>query len=162
MKPLVHTRRKTISPLLSALTGKVPLQPAKAVNLALKPYLALDCFARTQGNNYLYGTLVQYALISQYLCNKGYLRENLDIAVKASEELVPVAARCIRNGVWALLPSEHKSLCDVLATFHAQLAIAGLDDVMEAHAMVMERLAAFLSKEPAKAARTPSKEAVPA
>jgi hypothetical protein len=84
MKPLVHTRRKTISPLLSALTGKVPLQPAKAVNLALKPYLALDCFARTQGNNYLYGTLVQYALISQYLCNKGYLRENLDSPLSTS------------------------------------------------------------------------------
>jgi hypothetical protein len=158
MKPLIRTRQKTVSPLLSALTGKVPLQPNKVVNLALKPYLALDCFARSQGNNYLYGTLVQYALISQYLCNKGYLRENLDIAVKASEELVPVAARCIRNGVWALLPSEHKSMCDVLATFHSQLGVAGLEDVMEAHAMVMDRLMSLLSKEPAKASQAPAKE----
>lgn len=165
MKPLIRTRpgqKKTVSPLLSALTGKVPLQPPQVVNLALKPYLALDCFSRNQGSNFLYGTLVQYALVAQYLCNKGYLRENLALTEKASEELVPVAARCIRNGVWALLPSEHKSICDVLATFHGQLTKAGLDDVMEAHMMVMERLKTLLTKEPAPATRVPAAEPVPA
>lgn len=166
MKPIIRTRpgqRKTVSPLLSALTGKVPLQPHQVVNLALKPYLALDCFSRNQGSNFLYGTLVQYALVSQYLCNKGHLRENLALTEKASEELVPVAARCIRNGVWALLPSEHKSMCDVLATFHSQLATAGLEDVMEAHMMVMERLKTLFSKdESPQATRAPAAAPVPA
>ena len=166
MKPIIRTRpgpKKTASPLLNALAGKVPLQPHQIVNLALKPYLALDCFARSQGSKFLYGTLVQYALVAQYLCNKGYLRELVAVTEKASEELVPVAGRCTRSGVWSLLPSEHKAMSDALATFYSQLGMVGSDDLIDAHTEVMDRLLKRLSaKDPAPTPQSPVVELVPA
>jgi hypothetical protein len=138
--------RKTGSSLLNSLTGKLPLEPNKAMNMALKPYIALDCFARKAGNNFLYGTLVQYAVVTELLCQNGYLQEEVDVVVEAQKQLVSVHARGNTSKVWDVRPEEYRALCDMLALYSAQLELVNPKDLLQAHTgmmqLVLEKLTA--------------------
>jgi hypothetical protein len=139
--------KKTSSSLLNSLTDKLPLQPAKVVNLALKPYIALDCFARRKGNNFLYGTLVQYAVVIELLCQKGYLPERVQIVEEAQKQLISVSGRGTQSGEWRVEPVEYDALCDLLTTYSEQLELVNPKDLMQAHTGMMEMLLERLTRQ---------------
>jgi hypothetical protein len=139
--------KKASSSLLNSLTDKLPLQPGKAVNLALKPYIALDCFARKKGNNFLYGTLVQYAVVVELLCHKGYLPERVPVVEEAQKQLISVSGRGTQSGDWLVEPAEHEALCNLLATYSEQLELVNPKDLMQAHTGMMEMLLERLTRQ---------------
>ena len=147
--PTLRTKlsaKKTSSPLLNALTDKLTLQPGQVVNMALKPYIALDCFVRKQGNNFLYGTLVQYAIIIELLCQKGYLPEKATAVEEVHQHLFQVFGRGNSTGEWFFEPAEYRALAKMLSIYSGQLELVNPKDLMQAHTGMMEMLMERLTR----------------
>ena len=137
------------SSLLGSLTDKLTLSSDKATTMALKPYLALDCFVRKQGTNSLFGTLVQYAVVTELLCQKGYQPESASSVEAAQRHLINVSKRGASTGQWIFEREEYDAMCQFLAVFSKQLSNVSPKDLREANLDMMEQLLTRIATKPA-------------
>jgi hypothetical protein len=122
--------RKTISPLLSALSRSSPTGDANP--LLLKAFIALDALAQGKGSRGLFAILGQQLVVSENLCAAGYAKESLRTVREAHAALVRVEWDARANDEWHAKGDDYVALRAAVAVLEAQLLMAPRLEILAA------------------------------
>lgn len=141
-----HTKQvnpRRVPSLFNAMSRRVAIPPARAVDMALKPYIALDRLVARVGGRDEFDALTQYSIFVEALCSMGLLAEDVAYARDAQGALLQCAKRQRRSGQWALEEEAYDEIKRCLDLFWRQLQavsapqlVAALDELrrlMELH-----------------------------
>jgi hypothetical protein len=103
--------------------------------MVLPPYAVLDALHRGQGSAEMLSTLADYAVFSELLAFRGHVPDSLNGVQRAQRALVEFTHRGAATQ-WALPDATYAVLTGWLLRYVEQLEHAGLQGILQAHAVL--------------------------
>jgi len=114
------------------MSRRVAIPPARAVDMALKPYIALDRLVAGLAGEDEFDSLTQYTIFVEALCAQGLFADEVAQARDAQGALLRCATQQRRSGQWALDADAHGEMRLCLDLFWRQLQLVSAPQLVAA------------------------------
>jgi hypothetical protein len=118
------------------MRSHLPLNPAQIVNLALKPYIALDWIERCRLCEESALVVLQYLFLAEAFCVMGHMPYGKALVSEAQRRLAECFEVATETGEGRLDDETYLVVKDGLAVYFAQLHVIAAADVPAAAAMI--------------------------